>query len=488
MESSMEQWASEDKIEVGHLFEKYQALLERARPIRIRGEIKKAEGLLLVCRGPASRLGEICEIISPDGEKALAEVIGFDGRDVKMMPLSPAPGIVPGHAVYGSGRPLEINVGEELIGRVIDAMGRPLDGDSLPFFGKQLSVFNRPPHPLKRKRISTPLEVGIKVVDGLLTLGKGQRMGIFSGTGVGKSTILSMIARNTEADVNVIALVGERGREVREFIDRDLGPEGMKRSVVVVATADTPALARIRSVFAATTVAEFFREQGKDVMLMVDSLTRLAMAQREVSLSLGELPTSKGYTPSVFAMLPGLIERTGCSEKGSITALYNVLVEGDNVEDDPLADAVRGMVDGHIVLSRDMALRNQYPAIDVPRSLSRLMPYIVNEKHQLAAAKIREWIANYDSVKDLLSIGAYVKGESPSMDEAVARIDDVYTFLKQGIFDQVDKQETGARVIQLGLGVASPVRKSFFNQEGGGGDSALSLASLSEDRDRRPSQ
>ncbi|MFC1503876.1 FliI/YscN family ATPase [Spirochaetota bacterium] len=417
------------------LFNKYESLINEVKIIRSKGIIKRVVGLMIESEGPICSIGEICEIEIPGGRIIQAEVVGFKNEVIILMPLDSPEGLVPGSPVYSSGEALHILPGKELFGRVINGLGKPIDGKTLSFYTQKYSVFRSPPSVINRQRITERVFVGIKAIDGLLTVGKGQRIGIFSGSGIGKSTILSMIARNTNADVTVIALIGERGREVREFIERDLGEEGLKKSILVVATAENPPLARVRAAYTATAVAEYFRDQGKDVMLLVDSITRLAMAQREISISLGEPPTTRGYSPSVFTMLPKVLERSGASEKGTITAFYSVLVEGDDM-DEPISDAVRGILDGQVVLSRDLANKNHYPAIDVPQSISRLMPDIVSKTQLKAAGKIKELIAHYQEAEDLINIGAYIKGSNPRIDEAIEKIELITAFLRQGVFEK----------------------------------------------------
>lgn len=435
----------------GGLFDKYQLAIEDCELIRTEGEVVKVKGLLIYSVGPIARIGELCEIVLPNGEISKCEVVGFDKNFVNLLALDNVEGIVPGSKVYAHGKPLTVSVGDGLMGRILDGLGNPIDGQTLSFSNQKKSILNKPPDVLKRNKIEHPIQTGIKAIDGLLTVGQGQRIGVFSGTGVGKSTVLSMIARETNADLNVICLVGERGREVREFIERDLGEEGLKRSIIVVATTDVPALTRVRSLYVATTIAEHFRDQGKNVMLMVDSVTRFAMAQREIGSLLGEPPTIKAYCPSVFSMLAQLLERSGNSSKGSITAFYTVLVEGDDM-DDPIADAVRGVLDGHIVLSRRLATMNHYPAIDITQSISRLMPYIIEEEHYLAASKIKEWVAHYRTVEDLLNIGTYVKGENLTVDEAISKIDEINQLVKQGILESIDFESTKKSVIAMVFG------------------------------------
>ena len=358
---------------------KYRRMLEDFNPVRISGKVAQVIGLIVEVTGLSASIGEICHILVPGRLATEAEVVGFRKKRTLLMPLGSLDGVSPGCEVQAAGESHRVKVGPGLLGKVLDGLGRPLQGDQEDVPGKWVPVMNSPLNPLKRKRITQVLATGVKAIDALFTCGSGQRLGIFSGSGVGKSTLLGMIARNSSADVNVIALIGERGREVLEFLEKDLGPEGLARSVVVAATSDQPALVRIKGAFVATAIAEYFRDQGKKVMLMMDSITRFAMAQREVGLAVGEPPATKGYTPSVFALLPKLLERAGNGERGSITGLYTVLVDGDDLNE-PIADAVRGILDGHIVLSRDLAARNHYPAIDVLQSVSRLMVEITEEE------------------------------------------------------------------------------------------------------------
>jgi flagellum-specific ATP synthase len=357
------------------------------------------------------------------------------------MPLGNMTGIGPGSSIVSTGKELKVGVGKKLIGRVIDGLGAPIDDKGPLFPEKHYAVNNSAPDPLKRKRITEPLSLGVKAIDGLLTIGKGQRVGIFAGSGVGKSTLIGMMARNTKADVNVIALIGERGREVREFIERDLGEEGLSRSVVVVATSDQPALIRLKGALVATTIAEYFRDQGMDVLLLMDSLTRFAMAQREIGLSSGEPPVSRGYTPSVFGVMPKLLERAGYSDRGSITGLYSVLVDGDDMNE-PITDAARGILDGHIVLSRALANRNHYPAIDILASISRVMGDIISDKHKSAANEIKKNLAIYKDAEDLINIGAYASGSNEKIDYAISVIDKINEFIQQRTEDKFTYEET----------------------------------------------
>jgi len=371
----------------------------------------------------------------------MAEVVGFRDNHILLMPLGSMSGIGPGSIVEATNKPITVSVSEQLLGRVLDGLGNPMDGKPMPPGDEEYPISNKPPNPLDRNRISYPLPLGVKAIDGLLTIGKGQRVGIFAGSGVGKSTLMGMIARNTKADINVIGLIGERGREVREFIEKDLGEEGLNRSVLVIATSDTPALVRLKAAEVATSIAEYFREKGKDVMLLMDSLTRYSMAQREVGLAAGEPPVSRGYTPSVFAAMPKLLERAGNSDKGSITGLYTVLVDGDDLTE-PVTDTARGILDGHIVLNRKIANRNHYPAIDVLASVSRVMSDIVSKDHKKAANAFRRYMAVYADAEDLINIGAYVKGSNNSIDEAIDKHEDIEDFLTQAVEENFDFDET----------------------------------------------
>ena len=422
-------------------FEKYRKLLHSYDFIECSGKVSKVVGLTIESDGPEANIGELCRIISARDRKGIeAEVVGFKDNKVLLMPLGDMGGIGPGSTVVSTGSFLRVKVGNSLTGRVLDGLGNPIDGKGDIESDIYYPVNNTPPHPLFRKRISEPLPLGVKVIDGLLTVGKGQRIGIFAGSGVGKSTLLGMIARNTKAEINVIALIGERGREVREFIEKDLQEEGLKRSVLVVATSDQPALVRLKGALVATAIAEYFRDQGKDVLLLMDSLTRFSMAQREIGLSIGEPPVSKGYTPSVFGVMPKLLERAGNSEKGSITGLYTVLVDGDDLTE-PITDTARGILDGHIVLSRSLANRNQYPAVDVLASISRVMGDVVSSEHKKLAAEIKKVMAVYKDAEDLINIGAYVKGSNKNIDYAIDVIDNILGFVQQGVYDKYSFDE-----------------------------------------------
>jgi len=422
-------------------FERYQRALRETSTIVNKGKVDKIIGLVIESTGPLSNMGDVCNIYSTNGKKSIkAEVVGFKGESVLLMPFEDINGIGPGSIVESTGDVLRIPVGDALIGRIIDGFGRPID-DGEEFKGMpSYCVSNEPSNPLSRPRIKKRINFGVKAIDGLLTCGQGQRMGIFSGSGVGKSTLMGMIARYVEADVNVIALVGERGREVRDFIEKDLGPEGMKKSILVVATSDQPAMMRLKCAFVATTIAEYFKDRGKNVFLIMDSLTRFAMAQREIGLAIGEPPVARGYTPSIYAMLPKLLERSGNFQKGSITGIYTVLVEGDDT-DEPISDTVRGIIDGHIVLSRSIAMRNHYPAIDVLASISRLMNEIVSPEHLQIASKIRNVLSTYYENFDLISIGAYKNGTNTELDYAIANIDKINGFLKQEVKKSFDYEE-----------------------------------------------
>lgn len=419
------------------------------------GRITRVVGLMIESQGPESSVGDVCKIhvqSSKNGPtEILAEVVGFKDEIVVLMPFTSIREISIGCLVEGTGSPLEVKVGPELIGKVLDSMGLPIDGHNLPKGLATVQTEEEPPNPLTRPPINETLEVGVKAIDGMLTVGNGQRVGIFAGSGVGKSTLLGMIARNTEADLNVIALIGERGREVREFIERDLGPEGLKRSIVVAATSDQPALMRIKGAFTATAIAEYFRNRGLNVMLMMDSVTRVAMAQREIGLAVGEPPATRGYTPSVFSILPKLLERTGTNEHGSITAFYTVLVDGDDMNE-PIADTVRGILDGHIVLDRTLANKGQYPAINVLKSVSRLMNHIVSKEHVQAAERLRELYYTYNKSEDLINIGAYKRGTSKEIDQAIHYEPLITAFLKQGYLDNVSMQQSVNELISLSNG------------------------------------
>ncbi|TAK24792.1 MAG: flagellar protein export ATPase FliI [Chloroflexota bacterium] len=410
------------------------ARVDRVRqlePIRCTGSVTQVVGLTIEAEGISSRVGEICEIVPGGSSRSIpAEVVGFRDRRVLLMPFGTMDGIRPGTPVRANGGVFGVPVGDELLGRVIDGLGRPIDDLGPITATRRYPTTSDSPHPLQRSRIQDVLTTGVRAVDGLLTVGRGQRIGIFAGSGVGKSTLLGMIARNTESDISVIGLIGERGREVREFIERDLGLEGLKKSVVVVSTSDQPALVRLKGAWVATAIAEYFRDRGRDVTLMMDSVTRFAMAQRELGLAVGEPPASKGYTPSVFALLPRLMERAGTSNTGTITAFYTVLVEADDLNE-PITDTARSILDGHIVLSRDLAAENHYPAIDVLGSVSRVMTDVTSPEHRQWAGNVRETMAVYANARDLINIGAYVRGSNPRIDAAIRDMPAVTRFLRQ---------------------------------------------------------
>lgn len=403
------------------------------------GRVAKIVGLMIESDGPRVGVGEYCKIHTQNGQAIPAEVVGFRNSTTLLMPLAELEGISPGDRVVPQQHKLEVGVGQALLGRILDGLGQPLDGRPL-YTSEDYPLQSPPPNAFLRPRIKDPLSVGVRTVDGLLTIGRGQRIGIFAGSGVGKSTLLGMMARNTSASVNVIALVGERGRELRDFIEKDLGEEGLERSVLVVATSDQPALVRLKAAYTATAIAEYFRDQGQDVLLMMDSVTRFAMAQREVGLTTGEPPATRGYPPSVFAILPKLLERSGMSEKGSITGIYTVLVDGDD-HNEPIADSVRGILDGHIVLTRELAMQNHYPAIDTLQSISRVMNDIISAEHKELAGKLREHLAIYQDAKDLIDIGAYVSGSNPRIDEAIKLMNGINEFLRQGVEEKVSFME-----------------------------------------------
>lgn len=421
----------------------WRSRLKGARLIKVIGQVTRVIGLTVEVQGINAPIGEVCEIMIPgEPDPVLAEIVGFRDGSSLLMPLGELRGIYQGCDVVPKGKSFNVRVGEQLLGRVLNGLGEPMDDSGpLGIDYKEYPVNNRPPNPLLRRRISEVMSTGVRAVDALLTCGMGQRIGIFSGSGVGKSTLLGMISRYSSADINVIALIGERGREVLDFIETDLGPEGLARSVVVVATSEQPALVRLKGAFVACAIAEYFRDQGKDVLLMMDSVTRFAMAQREVGLAIGEPPATKGYTPSVFATLPRLLERPGMSHTGSITAFFTVLVDGDDFNE-PISDAVRGILDGHIILSRSLAAANHFPAVDVLNSVSRLMPDISSEEHFTQAGKFRDLLATYRQAEDLINIGAYVAGSNPRVDEAIAAYPEMVNFLRQDLHQHTKYNDT----------------------------------------------
>ncbi|HET6975116.1 MAG TPA: FliI/YscN family ATPase [Pyrinomonadaceae bacterium] len=432
------------------LLSNYFSTLESVDPIKSTGSVTRAVGLVIESRGPAVAVGDVCYLVGRENEAdTLLEVIGFREGTVLSMPLGRMPSVRAGDTVVAAGSRAEIGVGEQLLGRVVDAMGRPLDDLGPIDFKSFYPLHRESTNPLARANISEPLATGVRAIDGLLTIGAGQRMGIFGGSGVGKSTLLGMMAKHTTAQVNVIALIGERGREVREFVERELGEEGMARSVVVCSTSDDSPLVRIRAALAATAIAEYFKDGGARVLLIMDSVTRFAMAQREIGIAAGEPPSSKGYTPSVFALLPRLLERAGnFSNGGSITGFYTVLVEGDDMNE-PISDAVRSILDGHIVLSRALAARHHYPCIDVLHSASRLFSEVTDNEHRQAAGRLRELLAAYNGAEDLIKIGAYQKGSSPVVDEAIKNHDQIISYLKQDRTLKVELQEAVEQIVEI---------------------------------------
>ena len=424
------------------MFEKYETILEKVDPIKYSGVVQKVQGLIIESLGPQVVVGELCHILISNGKDPIrAEVVGFHNEIVQLMPFDDMAGIEPGCTVVAMGESLSIPVSDKLLGRVLDSLGHPMDEKGSIGSAEFFSVNNTPPDVLKRKAITQRLVTGVRAIDSMTPVGMGQRIGIFSGSGVGKSTLLGMVARNTHADINVIALIGERGREVKEFLESDLGAEGLSRSVIIVSTSDTPPLSRVRAAFVATAVAEYFRDQGKNVMLLFDSLTRFARAQREIGLAIGEPPATRGFTPSVFSLLPKLLERCGTSEKGTLTGFYTILVDGDDM-DEPVSDNVRGILDGHIVLSRKLAMSYHYPAIDVLQSLSRLGNKITGHEEQRAMGRIRTLLASYTNAEDLINVGAYSDGSNKDIDDAIEKIDLIKNFLKQGITENADILKT----------------------------------------------
>ena len=429
--------------------DKYLSRINNIDLIKLNGKVTDVIGLVIVSVGPNVSLGEVCTIVNKTGQEVCkCEVVGFRDGKVLSIALGEVHEISPKCEIIAGGKMFTIGVGKELLGRVIDGLGNPIDGKGEIKVSSFRSLHREPPNPLERKRINSVLQTGVRAIDGLLTVGRGQRVGIFAGSGVGKSVTLGMIARNTDADVNVITLIGERGREVREFIEKDLGEDGLKKSVVVVATSDKSALVRMKGAYIGTTIAEYFRDLGMDVLLMMDSVTRFAMAQREIGLTIGEPPTTKGYTPSVFAALPKLLERAGTTDSGSITGLYNVLVDGDDMTE-PIADAVRSILDGHIVLSRKLANSGQFPAVDPLQSVSRVMPDIVTKQHRDRTIVFNEILSTYREAEDLINIGAYVKGSNPQIDHALNKISYLRAFLKQDIFESSEYKSTLNRLNEI---------------------------------------
>ncbi|TYO95484.1 flagellar protein export ATPase FliI [Desulfallas thermosapovorans] len=421
--------------------QRWRQKVQQVKLVRSTGKVTKVIGLTVEVKGVTAGVGEVCDIIVPgESEPVMAEVVGFQEDSSILMPLGELRGLYPGCLVVPRGESLTVKVGDELLGKVLDGLGRPMNGGGINV-QQNFTVNNAPPDPLERKRINEIFTTGVRAIDALLTCGKGQRIGIFAGSGVGKSTLLGMMARFCSADLNVIALIGERGREVLEFIENDLGHEGLARSVVVAATSDQPALVRLKGAFVASAIAEYFRDRGQDVLLFMDSVTRFAMAQREVGLAIGEPPATRGYTPSVFSLLPKLLERSGTARRGTITAFYTVLVEADDMNE-PVADAVRGILDGHIVLSRELAARNHYPAIDVLQSVSRLMNDLAGSEHKQLAARLRNLLATYKKSEDLINVGAYARGSNKAIDEAIKFYPKINQFLCQDVNEKSDFNKT----------------------------------------------
>lgn len=427
----------------------YSDIIKNTNTMREIGKVIEIIGLVIEADGPQSSIGDLCYIYNKLNEKPVwAEVVGFRKNKILLMPLGSMEGLQPGAIVVNTGSAMKIKVGEQLLGRVLDGLGRPIDNlgeiNSQTLRSTSADAIN----PLKRRRITEPLALGIKSVDGFITVGKGQRLGVFAGSGVGKSTTLAMMAKNTSADMNVIALIGERGREVREFIEKTLGQEGMKRSVVIAATSEQPSLVKIKAAHVATSIAEYFRDTGRDVLFMLDSITRISMAQREVGLAIGEPPATRGYTPSVFAQMPKILERAGSNDKGTMTGLYTVLVEGDDFNE-PISDTARSILDGHIVLSRELAHKNHYPAVDILQSISRVMPDVTSPEHRKSAGYIRNLLAVFKKNEDLINIGAYVKGSDSKCDEAIKMMGDINAFLQQSVEDKFEYEQTVESLIHL---------------------------------------
>ncbi|MDR1949645.1 MAG: FliI/YscN family ATPase [Spirochaetaceae bacterium] len=457
---------------------KYLKAAEDIDPIKCAGRICKVRGVLIESRGPQAMIGEICRIESPKGRGIIqAEVVGLRDEIVQLMAYEETEGLEIGNRVVASGEQLSVPVSDKLLGRVLDAMGKPVDDGGDIEYTLRYPALASPPDPLKRRRITTRIATGVRAIDGMLAVGRGQRMGIFAGSGVGKSTLLGMIARNTNADVNVVALIGERGRELNDFIENDLGPEGLARSVILVTPSNSPPLARLRGAYAATAVAEYFRDQGKDVMLLFDSITRFARAQREIGLAIGEPPATRGYPPSMFDSMPKLLERCGTSDKGTITGFYTILVDGDDM-DEPVADTVRGILDGHIILSRALAERYHYPAIDVLTSISRLAPVVSGPVTNKAAGYIRRLLAVYAEAEDLINVGAYHGGSNPAIDEAIAKRNAIEALLTQGADERSSLAETLSVMAGIsGLGIPEE-EMTLYRKAASPGGEAREAASL----------
>ncbi|MDR2404121.1 MAG: FliI/YscN family ATPase [Spirochaetaceae bacterium] len=466
----------------GEVIQKYLKAAEEADPIKCTGRIRKVQGLLIESRGPQAVIGEVCRIEAPKGRGIIqAEVVGLREEIVQLMAYEETDGIEIGDRVIASGERLGVAVSDKLLGRVLDAMGKPADGRGEILSPVRYPVLANPPDPLKRKPIAARIITGVRAIDGMLAVGRGQRMGIFAGSGVGKSTLLGMIARNTNADINVVALIGERGWEVNNFIENDLGPEGLARSVVVVTPSNSPPLARIRGAYVATAVAEYFRDQGLDVMLLFDSVTRFARAQREIGLAIGEPPATRGYTPSMFDSMPKLLERSGSSDRGTITGFYTILVEGDDM-DEPVSDTVRGILDGHIVLSRSLAERYHYPAIDVLTSISRRAQAVSGPVTNKTAGYIRRLMAVYAESEDLINVGAYHSGSNPAIDEAIAKRDAIEALLIQGVDERSSLAETLSVMAEIS-GIRIPEEEmTGYRQGASAAGEGPGAASTGEDR------
>lgn len=444
---------------VEEIFGKYHQRLSDTNTANLIGTVSRATSMLIESLGPEVHVGELCRLTTQSEDKpVLAEVVGFKDKKTLLMPIADMHGISPKSEVIATGKPFNIKLGMSLKGRILDGLGNPIDCKGPVDYDEIRPLHTEAPEPLNRPLITNPVSTGIRAIDSLLTCGKGQRMGIFAGSGVGKSTLLGEIARSSTADVNVIALIGERGREVREFIEHNLGEEGLKKSVVVVVTSDKPVVVRLKGAFVATTIAEYLRDKGLNVMLLVDSITRLANAQRELGLAIGEPPTTRGYTPSVFSVLPKLLERTGITPKGSITAMYTVLVDGDDLNE-PVSDTVRGILDGHIILSRKLAAQNHYPAIDILNSVSRCMIDIVSPGHLEAAQRMRTTYAVYKEAEDMINVGAYVEGKNHNIDFAISMYDKITEFLKQGVDEQSNYEEDIGRLEEMMKGYGEKVQQ-----------------------------
>ncbi|MCP4132304.1 MAG: flagellar protein export ATPase FliI [bacterium] len=443
---------------------KYKQILDEVDVVQFCGKVERIIGLTIESIGPAVKFGDLCKIKIADREYLFAEVVGFNRNRVILMPIGDMRGVVPGTEVYAAGTSLMVPVGDELLGRVISGVGEPIDGKGRIFTKTKYPVEGRSINPLKRTVIDKPLSVGIRAIDGLLTIGRGQRVGIFSGSGIGKSTLIGMIARYTDADINVIALIGERGREVKDFVEKELSKDSLKKTIIIAATSDQPPMVRLRGAFLAHSIAEYFRDQGKDVNLLMDSVTRFAMAQREVGLAAGEPAATRGYPPSVFSLLPRLMERSGTSDTGgSITGFYSVLVEGDDMNE-PIADAVRGILDGHIVLDRKIANKGHYPAVDVLASISRCMKDVITPEHRDAANRLRELLAAYTEAEDLINLGAYARGSNPTVDTAVDMMGTINSFLRQEVYEAENFDSIISRLMALFTEEKAPLTGTGFSQ------------------------